>query len=90
MSEQPTPNHIMQIGLGFWASKTFLSAVEMGLFTELAQHPENLDTRSFAEKTYRVIRWTECGGHFAALEQPELLLGDLRAFIVAVKEGDHG
>ncbi len=32
----PTPDHIMQIGLGFWESKTLLSAVEMGVFTELA------------------------------------------------------
>jgi O-methyltransferase domain/Dimerisation domain len=30
-----TPEHIMQIGMGFWASKTLLSAVEMNLFTEL-------------------------------------------------------
>jgi O-methyltransferase domain/Dimerisation domain len=43
MADHPTPDHIMQIGLGFWASKTLLSAVEMGLFTELAQHPEPLD-----------------------------------------------
>jgi O-methyltransferase domain/Dimerisation domain len=33
--------HIMQVGLGFWASKALLSAVEMGLFTELAKGPEN-------------------------------------------------
>jgi len=32
----------MQVGLGFWASKTLLSAVEMELFTELAKHPEEL------------------------------------------------
>src|SRR3954454_9202682 len=31
----------MQVGLGFWASKTLLSAVEMELFTELARHPES-------------------------------------------------
>ena len=43
MSEHLTPEHIMQIGLGFLASKTLLSAVEMGLFTELAKHPENLE-----------------------------------------------
>jgi hypothetical protein len=43
MSE-PAPDHIMQVGLGFWASKTLLSAIEMGLFTELAQGPEDLDT----------------------------------------------
>jgi hypothetical protein len=44
MSERVTPDHIMQVGLGFWASKTLLSAVEMGLFTELARHPEDLET----------------------------------------------
>lgn len=38
-----TPDHIMQIGLGFWASKALLSAVEMGVFTELANGPEQLD-----------------------------------------------
>ena len=34
----------MQIGLGFWASKALLSAVEMGVFTELAHGPEQLDS----------------------------------------------
>ena len=29
--EHPTPEHIMQVGLGFWASKTLLSAVELGV-----------------------------------------------------------
>ena len=43
MSDHPTPDRIMQVGLGFWASKTLLSAVEMELFTELAKHPEDLD-----------------------------------------------
>ena len=33
--QQVTPDAIMQLGLGFWASKTLLSAVELGLFTEL-------------------------------------------------------
>jgi hypothetical protein len=44
MSEHPTPEHIMQVGLGFWASKTLLSAIEMDLFTELARHPEDLES----------------------------------------------
>jgi O-methyltransferase/methyltransferase family protein/PilZ domain-containing protein len=44
MSDQPTPEHILQTGLGFWASKTLLSAVEIGLFTELAKGPADLDT----------------------------------------------
>lgn len=42
MSGHPTPERIMQVGLGFWASKTLLSAVEMEVFTELAKHPEDL------------------------------------------------
>jgi hypothetical protein len=40
--QEPQIDHIMQVGLGFWASKTLLSAVEMELFTELAKHPETL------------------------------------------------
>lgn len=32
---QPDPTNIMQVGLGFWASKTILSAVKLGLFTFL-------------------------------------------------------
>ena len=34
-----TPDKIMQIGLGFWGSKTLLSAVELGIFTHLAHGP---------------------------------------------------
>jgi hypothetical protein len=43
---QPTPDQILQVGLGFWASKTLLSAIEMELFTELARHPEPLEPLS--------------------------------------------
>jgi hypothetical protein len=43
MSE-PRPDHILEVGLGFWASKALLSAVEMELFTELARHPQDLES----------------------------------------------
>src|SRR4029079_1899506 len=33
---QPTPEKILQTGLAFWPSKTLLSAIELGVFTELA------------------------------------------------------
>ncbi|SMF65655.1 Ubiquinone/menaquinone biosynthesis C-methylase UbiE [Tistlia consotensis] len=36
---EPDPSQIMQLGMGFLASKTLLSAVELGLFTELARRP---------------------------------------------------
>jgi len=37
-----SPEPIMQVGLGFWASKTLLSAIEMELFTHLASGPQDL------------------------------------------------
>jgi pimeloyl-ACP methyl ester carboxylesterase len=38
--------------------------------------------REWVERAYVVTRWTEMprGGHFAAMEEPELLAGDLREF----------
>jgi predicted O-methyltransferase YrrM len=37
MSEQVDPSQIMQVGMGFWGSKTLLSAVELELFTKLGR-----------------------------------------------------
>ena len=34
----------MQIGIGFWASKVLLSGVEMGVFTELADGPQEFNS----------------------------------------------
>ena len=31
------PSHILQVGMGFWASKALLSAVELGVFTTLGK-----------------------------------------------------
>lgn len=42
------PDAIMQLGLGFWGSKTLLSAIELGLFTELAKGP--LDVASIQDR----------------------------------------
>ncbi|WP_277971283.1 epoxide hydrolase family protein [Sphingomonas echinoides] len=46
--------------------------------------------RSQAEKTYDIVQWTEmpAGGHFAALEQPELLLADMRRFFASRSVSD--
>jgi O-methyltransferase domain/Dimerisation domain len=46
MHEGPTPEKILQTGLAFWASKTLLSAIEMGVFTELARGAEQFDALS--------------------------------------------
>ena len=40
MPGEISPDHILQIGFGFWASKTLLSAVELELFSRLADGPK--------------------------------------------------
>src|SRR5262245_16112362 len=42
MSKDATPDRILQLGLGFWGPKVLLSAVELGVFTELARGPADL------------------------------------------------
>ncbi|MGQ0694884.1 MAG: methyltransferase family protein, partial [Nitrospiraceae bacterium] len=40
MAKRPlAPAKILQLGTAFWGSKTLLSAIELGLFTELAKGP---------------------------------------------------
>jgi hypothetical protein len=43
MQAQATPDTILQTGLAFWASKTLLSAIELGVFTELARGPQETE-----------------------------------------------
>ncbi|MEA2779392.1 MAG: hypothetical protein QOK29_936 [Rhodospirillaceae bacterium] len=42
--ERTSPEGVLQLGLGFWASKTLLSAVELGVFSELASGPQDLES----------------------------------------------
>jgi predicted nicotinamide N-methyase len=46
VTDAVTPANIFKLGFGFWESKTLLSAVELGLFTELAKGPADLDDLS--------------------------------------------
>jgi hypothetical protein len=48
VTDAVTPADIFKVGFGFWASKALLSAVELGLFTELAKGPADLVTLSRA------------------------------------------
>lgn len=42
--------------------------------------------RAMVERGYNVVHWTDMprGGHFASLEEPELFLADLRAFVAGL------
>ena len=68
MAEQITPEKIMQLGTAFWGSKTLLSAVELGLFSELANGPAN------AEELARRHGLHQRG----AAAQEALLVGEVR------------
>jgi epoxide hydrolase len=51
--------------------------------TAVAVFPHDIfvPIRRLAERNHNIVRWTrfDRGGHFSALEQPDLLVGDLRA-----------
>ncbi|WP_405390705.1 epoxide hydrolase [Streptomyces sp. NBC_01102] len=65
-----------------WAPKergTVPTAVAVAL-------PSDVAIRRFAERDHHVVRWTEFerGGNFLSLEQPELLIGDVREFFAGL------
>jgi microsomal epoxide hydrolase len=48
-------------------------------------HDVGVPIRRMAERNHTIVRWTEMprGGHFAALEVPELMVAELReAFLL--------
>jgi precorrin-6B methylase 2 len=46
MNNDLTPENILKTGMAFWPAKTLLSAVELGVFTELAHGTLNLESLS--------------------------------------------
>ena len=52
--------------------------------TGVAVFPEEIapPVRGLAEQSNNIVDWSEFGrgGHFAAMEEPDLLVGDVRAF----------
>jgi microsomal epoxide hydrolase len=57
--------------------------------TACAIFPKELQytPRKWVERRYNVVRWTEFnkGGHFAAMEQPDLFVQDIRAFFRSLR-----
>jgi epoxide hydrolase len=49
--------------------------------------PHELAALGQAERDNRILHWSELerGGHFPAMEVPELLVGDIRAFFRLVR-----
>lgn len=57
------------------------------LFPKEISHPP----RGWAERFFNVVRWTELprGGHFTAMEEPQALAEDIRAFFRPLRRS-HG
>lgn len=58
-----------------------------GVPTACAVFPGDSTIRAIAQQQNHVVRWTEFarGGHFAALEAPDLLVTDLREFFASLR-----
>ena len=61
--------------------------------TAFAMFPKDLSSppREWADRFFNVERWTEMpsGGHFAALEEPEMLVRDIREFFRPFRTGSR-
>lgn len=69
-------------GIKNWAGSCKVPAA-FALFPKDISHPP----REWAERFFKVQRWTEMsrGGHFAAMEEPQLLAEDIRAWFAAFR-----
>lgn len=58
-----------------------------GAPTGVAVFAEDIAIRRYAEQNNNIVHWTEFerGGHFAAMEVPDLLVGDIREFFRKVR-----
>jgi pimeloyl-ACP methyl ester carboxylesterase len=65
-------------GARSWGQANEPSAVPTGV----AVFPMDITIRSIAESQHNIVHWTEFdrGGHFAAMEAPDLLVADVREF----------
>ena len=80
------PEKIMQLGFGFWKSKTLLSAIELGVFTELARGPldanaliKRLDlhprsAKDFLDALVALGMLKRTGGRYANTQETALFL----------------
>jgi epoxide hydrolase len=74
----------------YWESRVaFARGPRVELPTGVASFPKEIGPvpRSWCERNYNITRWTTMprGGHFAAFEQPELFVDDVRAFFATVR-----
>ncbi|MFL6056538.1 MAG: epoxide hydrolase family protein [Actinoallomurus sp.] len=72
---------------GYWGRPPETSTAPTAL--AVFPHDNFIPLRHIAERTNTIVRWTEYdrGGHFAAMEQPDLLVADVREFFRSLRPG---
>jgi pimeloyl-ACP methyl ester carboxylesterase len=68
--------------VGYAQPQSWEPAVNSGVPTGVIVFAHDVGIRRYSELDNTIVRWTDVdrGGHFAALEEPELLLADIREF----------
>ncbi|MEV6339244.1 epoxide hydrolase family protein [Nocardia vinacea] len=85
----------------YWFTRSFVSSIRLygegdswgmparnsGVPTAAAVFAGDNSIRVLAERQHNIVRWTEYdrGGHFAAMEAPDLLTDDVRAFFRSLR-----
>jgi pimeloyl-ACP methyl ester carboxylesterase len=85
----------------YWLTETLASSTRLykesqqwgtqptnsGVPTGCALFPGDLTVRALAEQQHNIVHWSEFdrGGHFAAMEAPDLLISDVREFFRKVR-----
>jgi pimeloyl-ACP methyl ester carboxylesterase len=77
--------HAYSAGEGDWDSAGDDSSWEAPAATTptgVAAFAEDVAIRRYAEQSSNIVHWTDFdrGGHFPAMEVPDLLVGDIREF----------
>lgn len=69
------------------SSKWGATATKSGVPTGVALFPGDVTIRAIADKEHNIVHWSEFdrGGHFAALEAPDLLVPDVRSFFRSLR-----
>jgi len=86
VTETATPERILQTGFAFWPAKILLSAIDIGVFTELAHGPQSHDalagrlglhsrsSRDFLDTLVALGFLTRTGGEYANTPDADLFL----------------
>ena len=85
VTQTPTSSARIYHERGFYTGGRKAGKVPVGV--ALFPKEINVPPRKWVEARYNLVHWTEMprGGHFAALEQPDLLVADVRAFFRKVR-----